>query len=204
MPEYRTYKIRQDMHGMGGFMCPPGYANHTYTLEEYTGPRGRKVIGLSSIEYALNPEAQASPAIQAQARRILESSKLTESEAWVRSVYGYFRNMYVPENGSRNASDLIHDPKHEIAPARHAAVACIREYFPAHTPRLDLIADPGKGYGSWPCEKCGERVQYEARYDAHVTVSTRIAGSGITQWTYGQECAEGGAHVVESAALAAA
>ncbi|MGD6750386.1 hypothetical protein [Streptomyces sp. BH105] len=314
----RTYKIVQGQHGSGGFMCPPGYPNHTYSAHEFNGPRGRTVVGISSLEYLLTDEADAAPAVRERARKILESAKVAESEGWVRSVYGYFRNMYLPESGSLNASDLVSHKPVEIVvrrtetflgvlgdrvqaeakeraeraseggavpagrnpkdfrrgnsmrgkrrgyevtakwdgstvyvyaladdgerydadhlddyasvlvdgftnvrrepmsddhagrvvadvvdvpspmdPQRHAAVATIRKYFPEHEPRLDLIEDPSKGYGSWPCTKCGERVQYEARYDKHTVVSTRLSGSGITQWSYGLECTDGGPHTVD-------
>ncbi|MFD6934688.1 hypothetical protein ACFWAP_00835 [Streptomyces goshikiensis] len=315
----RTYKIVREQ-AMGTFMCPPGFHGFTYSAHEFTGPRGQRVIGEYSLEYLLSGEADASEHIRKEAARLIGSVKPTESEGWVRSVYGYFKHCYVPESGSRNASDLIihnpaeivvdrafktldsgfahlreeakararraadgesvpsgknplsyrrgitmlygkrrgyevtakrdgstvyvyalgddgtrydaahlsdyaevlgadeqfHNVSHQpmcdehagrivadvrdvplvMAPERHAAVACIREYFPEHEPRLDLIADPSKGYGSWPCSKCGERVQYEAKFDAYAVVTTRLSGSGITQWFYGRECTDGGAHTV--------
>jgi hypothetical protein len=88
-------------------------------------------------------------------------------------------------------------PAEPIDPERHLAVLCIREYFPDHTPRLDLIENPGKGYGAYPCVKCGTRVQYEAKKDAHAGVTTAISADGVTEWTYNVECPKGGGHVVE-------
>lgn len=88
-------------------------------------------------------------------------------------------------------------PIEPIDPKRHLAVLCIREYFPDHEPRLDLIADPGKGYGAWPCTKCGERVQYEARLDKWAKVTTRMDGTGMTHWTRSGECSEGGDHTTD-------
>lgn len=84
-----------------------------------------------------------------------------------------------------------------IDPNRHLAVLCIRKYFPDHEPRLDLIEDPGKGYGAWPCTKCGETVQYEARLDKWAKVTTRMDGTGMTHWTRSGECSEGGDHTVD-------
>lgn len=192
----RTYKIVKDGQGSSGFLCPPGHPNHYYVLNEFNGPRGRAVQGISSIQYALRDEADASPLIKTQAERIINQARLICSEAWVRNVYGYFRNMYAHESGSRNASKAVSDKTNSLPPERHLAVLCIREYFPEHKPRVDLINDPGKGYGSWPCIKCGERVQYEARADAYAIVKTRVSGSGRTQWSYLTECAEGGAHEI--------
>lgn len=301
----RTYKIVKGS-GSGGFLCPPGHWNHTYSLEEFSGPRGRTVQGIYSIDYVDDEHASASDFIRERVQRIKAESNLVDSAAWERSVYGYFRSMYVPESGSRNASDLIsHSPSNiaaavarkvlteafadvireettptdphnyrngvtglgkrrgfeitakadgsrvyvyaladdgtrysaehldafaealahdfdnvsvkthpedsilkrveadmrivpePMAPERHAAVAYIREHFPAHEPRVDLIENPGKGYGSWPCTKCGEKVQYEAKFDAHTVVSTRIIPGEGTKWTYITECSAGDNHEVE-------
>lgn len=294
----RFYKIERG--GVGGFMCPPGHWNHSWELNEYSSSRSRTVQGSYTIDYAESDEANASETLRQQVARIKAESSLVLSEAWVREVYGYFRNMWVPESGSHSASDLIsyneaeisagkaetllretfakrypplevpdnyrrgvtpvygrrrgfevtakrdgsrvyvyaladdgtrydadhlseyatvledafdnvrHEPmsdKHagrivadvrEVPepkdPETHAAVACVRRYFPDHQPRLDLIENPGKGYGSWPCSKCGEKVQYEAKLDAYAIVSTRVSGSGMTHWSYKTECDKGGKH----------
>lgn len=71
----------------------------------------------------------------------------------------------------------------------HLGYLCVREYFPDHEPREDLIADPGNGYGNHPCAKCGLHVQYESRKDALCVVI-----SGPSRWTYNAECPEGGNH----------
>jgi hypothetical protein len=299
------YKIKPG--SSGGFMCPPGHPNHSYEMVGYESPRHRTEIFAGSIGYALTEDFDGSPVIRDRVQRIMDAAELVESDLWVRSVYGYFRSMYVPASGDRNASNLINhnpaeiaadsaltvlreafegitepdanhpnphnyrrgvtplygrrrgfeitakadgsrvyvyaladdgsrydadhlkdyanaldwtgtftNPRHEpmcdahagrivadvvnvpapMDPERHAAVACIRQYFPDHTPRLDLIENPGKGYGSYPCDKCGESVQYEAKFDALAVVSTRLAGSGITQWSYKTDCDKGGNHEV--------
>src|SRR6185437_6835037 len=131
--------------GSGGFMCPPGHPNHTMSAVEYTSARARNPISITGIAYLTTDEADATPALRERARKILADAELKCSELWIRHVYGYFKNMYVPESGSRNISDLVSDPKNVLPPERHAAVAMIREYFPDHQPRTDLIADPGKG-----------------------------------------------------------
>jgi hypothetical protein len=316
----RTYKIVREQ-AMGTFLCPPGFHGFTYSAHEFVSPRGRKVIGEYSLEYLLSDDADASEHIRKEAARLIGSVNPTESEGWVRSVYGYFRNCYVPESGSRNASDLIihnpteiavdrtikaldsgfadvreeakararqaadgesvpsgknpldyrrgvtviygkrrgyevtakrdgstvyvyaltddgtrydadhlsdyaevlvgdeqfHNVRHQpmcdehagrivadvrdvpasMDPERHAAVACIREYFPQHKPRHDLIEKPEKGYGQWPCSNCGKSVQYEAKFDKYAVVSTRMDGRGMTHWSYGLECTDGAPHEVK-------
>lgn len=184
------YVISRDGHGMGGFLCPPGHWNHEYTLTGYDGGRlKRDPDSLCGIEYALTDEAGASDAIKARVRKIIADATLVDSDMWERSVYGYFRNSYSPEDMNRNVSRAIIDPANTITPDRHLAVLCIREYFPDHKPRLDLIADPGHGYGSYPCAKCDERVQYEARQDSQCVVNTSARSANPV-------CPKGGKHEI--------
>lgn len=234
------YIIKRDGHGSGGFLCPPGHPNHFYTVEGYYGGKVKPVSGPDSIgalDSLIADEYGDVPAhVKADAQRIMDSAQLTCSEAWVRSVYGYFRNSYSPDGTDRNVSHAISTgklrcqcgadfwnrrgldshlaghqagvtafgvtavitPGHgEAAPLRlpadhHLGYLCVREYFPDHQPRTDLIADPGRGYGSYPCDKCGTRVQYEARYDAWCVVQTM-------PWKWTPDCPEGGHHQVSPA-----
>ncbi|MEV7675031.1 hypothetical protein [Streptomyces sp. NPDC088752] len=324
----RTYKV-DSTSGTSGFLCPPGHHNHTHSLNEYSGPRGRTVQGIFSLDYIDDEHADASPHLVEAVNRIREKSRANwvASESWIRNVYGYFRNSYSPDGETRNVSKAItyspaseshkaaakalkdafevpgkpytteiaplpwlkdggegeadansyrdgsakpmravrrgyeitakadgsrvyvyaladdgtrygalpilqhyadaltaagytdvriEEPKstptafvpervtatppaipEQIDPARHLAVMCIREYFPDHEPRTELIENPGKGYGAHPCTKCGQKVQYEAKFDAHAVVTTRMDGTGMTHWSYDTECPEGGAHTVE-------
>lgn len=85
-------------------------------------------------------------------------------------------------------------PVERLDPNRHLAVLCIREYFPDHEPRLDLIDGPRDTDRSGKCTKCGERVQYEAKFDKFAKVATRMDGTGMTHWTYETDCPKGGDH----------
>lgn len=181
----------------GSFLCPPGHPHHLWTLEGYESTRHRNPFSIGPLDGALADDFDGSDAIKRRVRKIFDEAELILSEAWIREVYGYFRHMYAPENGSRNAADAVSDRTGKTDPARHLAVLCVQEYFPDHTPRLDLIEDPGKGYGSWPCTKCGAKVQYEARFDAHTVVTTRTVPGEGTQWTYGVECPMGGGHTID-------
>lgn len=193
----RYYKIKGE--GASGFLCPPGHYNHTHSLWEYNGPRGRTEIGIFGLDYIDDEHADPSPEIRAQVERIRKATKLVASEAWVRMVYGYFKTMYLPESGSRNVSDLLARPSNDLPPERHAAVHMTREYFPDHEPRVDLIANPGQGYDTWPYTRCGERVRYEPRFDALTKVTTRMDGQGVTHWTYETTCTNGQPHTIDEA-----
>lgn len=294
--------------GAGGFMAPPGHPHHTHHLEGYESPRHRNAFFHRALDNALADDFDGSDYIKDRVRRMLDEANLVESDLWIKSVYGYFRTMYAPEDGSRDVSEAIsHDPAaiaaaaarkaladtyeatdgfrddpnyrdgsakplraarrgykatakadgsevfvytladdgstygalhlledhaetltdngfadvrieepqdrdgefipervratvpvkiDPIDPARHLAVLTIRQYFPDHEPRLDLIESPGTGYGAHPCTKCGATVQYEAKFDKRAKVDTRVDGKGMTHRTYGTECPEGGDHTV--------
>lgn len=75
-----------------------------------------------------------------------------------------------------------------LPPAEHhLGYLCVREYFPDHEIRLDLIDGPS-GYGAHKCPKCDQQVQYEARLDSFAAVHP---GS---PWRYIADCPEGGTH----------
>jgi hypothetical protein len=186
----------RDGQGVCGFLCPPGHPNHEYVLQSFIGPGCRVALSWQPITAALEPGFDGSADVTEEARRILDAAPLACSELWVRSVYGYFRSMYAPESGTRDVSEAVCDPVNELPAERHLAVLCIREYFPDHEPRTELIRAPGYsyGYGMWPCVKCDTPVQYAARRDALCVVTVR--GS---VWCYDAECAEGGSHALGSA-----
>lgn len=176
------YVFSNDGQGMGGFLCPPGHPNLHYTVKEYYGGRMKKEPdGLRSVESVADDDSVPGP-IRVHARRILKDAVLVESENWMREVYGYFRHMYSPDGVDRNVSNLTNDPTDELPPGRHAGYLTVREYFPDHEPRVDLVRGGGK-YGSWPCCKCSQTVQYEPRIDAFAVFGKEHAG-----------CPEGGNH----------
>jgi hypothetical protein len=193
-----VWKIERD-GGSGGFMNPPGDPAHTYSVVEYSSSRhNARMLASMNLESAAT-EDYVPEHIRKRAAEILATATRIPSELWVQSVYGYFRGMYAP-NGETwtNAGDLLSAREADQPyPAEwHAGYVWVKKFFPDHEPRTDLIADSGKGYGSYACVKCGERVQYEARLDALAIVSTRLSGSGITQWSYITECTTGGVHAV--------
>lgn len=78
-----------------------------------------------------------------------------------------------------------------LPPAEHhLGYLLVREYFPDHTPRADLIAHPEGNYGNRECTKCHERVQYEACRRGWCKVE-------IQPWRWIRECPAGGMHEVK-------
>src|SRR6185437_11957576 len=98
------YRISRD-GGSGSFMCPPGHPNHFYSIKEGTGPNGFH----AAFDYAFTPEGRAElpESLVKRAEVIMAEADLTCSEAWVRSVYGYFRNSYSPDGTDRNVSNAF-------------------------------------------------------------------------------------------------
>jgi hypothetical protein len=178
MPDAYRFQGGKD-GGSGSFLCPPGHPNHDYSVYVYYArtPGDTVNVSLRSIQSVdgTATDEHAPADVRAQAQGMLDRAQLKCSEAWLRNVYGYFRNSYSPDDGNR-------------APEHHLGYLHVREYFPDHRPRLDLIQNPAKGYGAWPCIKCGERVQYKARKDAWCKVT-----SGA-KWTYDDRCPKGGLH----------
>jgi hypothetical protein len=167
--------------GMGSFLCPPGHPNLKYSIIEKSS---RSWNAYEVGAYSLDSDGEWIPAgIRRTAERMLTSAVLIESPAWVATVYGYYRNMYAREGVMwERADQLVGGKPGDYPDDWHAGVVFVRKYFPDHEVRADLIRDPGQGYGAYPCTRCGERVQYEARFDALV-----IYPAGI-------ECAAGGQH----------
>jgi len=175
-----VFIITQD-GGMGSFLCPPGDPMLRYSIIEKSSKSwNARTDGM----YALDTDAEwVSAGIRARAARMLAEAVRVESPAWVANIYGYFRNMWTVDGLMwTNTQALVSGRPADVPDDWHAAAVFIRKYFPDHVTRVDLIRDPGKGYGSYPCVKCDQRVQYEARYDA------------LAIYPHGVECAAGGQH----------
>jgi hypothetical protein len=193
MTDRLRWRIDKDGQGMGGFLAPPGHPDHEYVVIGKR-PRAREADMMTGVGSVLDNPDQYPEHVVRMAQRVMDAAELRCSELWIRSVYGYFHTMYVPESGDRRAAYLLTDPKNTLPPERHAAVATIRQWFPDHEPRTDLIINPAGGYGLWPCIHCGLRVQYAARCDALAVVTPGAV------WRYDTDCpdnAEG--HQVDAA-----
>jgi hypothetical protein len=182
------YSIDRDGHGQGGFMSPPGHPNHVYTVKGKR-PRARDWDEITGIEYVLSNPDQYPATLVDQCRKIMDDAQLNISELWIRNVYGYFRNMWTRDGQMwTRTDDLDSAPQGACPPGRwdyHAATVFVRQWYPGHEAREDLIKDPGKGYGSYPCKHCDQHVQYEPRWDA-----LAVYGSN------GAECPVNGTHEV--------
>lgn len=184
-------KIVRNTSGYGSFLVPPGHPDHLYEVRDGRGGDHHVCTISYAATHNVSSSERVSARIRQQARLLLADVKPVWSELWCRCIYGYFKNCYLGPDGETDAGKLLVKPADVLpfdlyTPDRHAATAYIRRYFPDHQPRLDLIANPGKGYGRYPCLFCHQIVQYEERADGHVT--SRHASPS---------CPIGGRHLVE-------
>lgn len=158
------HRIVDDGKGMGGGLCPPGHVNLRYTYEVWKrrSPRGRwrdEASSASVIGYALDGRWETPDAVQASVRELIAGQPLVYSEQWMRQVYGFYARCYFP-------SGVISGERSERTgtPEQHGGYLKVRQYFPDHEPRVDLI-ESGGDYGAWVCQVCGCYVQYEPSVD---------------------------------------
>lgn len=189
------YRIVRDGKGSGGFLSPPGHPDLTHSLRGWPtaakasrSPQDPHVW--ASISYALDEANDDVPeSVREQARKILAEAELKCPEGWLRQVYGYFAHCYSPDGTDRNVSHCVIDADNRLPAEHHLAYLTVRQYFPDHAVRADLIDDPARGYGSYACPKCHEPVQYEARFEGY------CAGPGFSSTA----CPAGGEHEREFA-----
>lgn len=129
--------------GMGGFLNPPGDAEHDFHLVVRAG--GREVGG-GSLRYMLQQD-QLPAVVRDAIERLLAEHPGERTEEWVASVYRHFAHCYSPDGINRNVGDCViyshrngnYDSEQHANPERHLAVLFIRTFDPTHAPRLDLI-----------------------------------------------------------------
>lgn len=159
-----VFKVTRKGAGFGEFLSPPGHPGYAYGVIGYSSNRSNaREIASMSLESAINTE-WVPENVKAQARTMLANATLVASEAWLNQVYAYFHNCYAPESGSRDVSESVSDPTNALPATRHLGYLHVREYFPDHEPRTDLILG-ADGYGARPCVRCSQSVQYEASID---------------------------------------
>lgn len=126
--------------GMGGFLNPPGHAEHNFSVREYD-VHGQEE-GSSSLSYAAQHAAEwGHPGIARAAQRKLAAHPGTFTSEWEREVYAYFANCYSPDGQERNASkcEIIRGVTCKPSPTWHLAYLHIRQFFPEYTPNHALI-----------------------------------------------------------------
>jgi hypothetical protein len=139
--------------GMGGFLCPPGHPEHSYSVETDLRRRPEN-RGSMSLSAAVNYEwldnitrHQAGQIIDKwnQNRPAIDSAEVKD---WIQQVLGYFRGCYknpkLQEPDCWAASVLSIDQDNKADPMTlidyHAGVHLIRRYYPEYVPTADDFA----------------------------------------------------------------
>lgn len=129
--------------GTGGFLNPPGDAEHTFCLASSY----RRAIGPNSDRMSLRCalETEWVPNnVKEDVRNLLAAHPGdVKSEKWQRDIYNYFTNCYSPDDIDRSTSkcEVINEPLLQLmmTPEKHLGYLFIKKFDPDHTPRLDLI-----------------------------------------------------------------
>lgn len=120
---------------MGSFLDPPGSAQYDRHVEE--GPRDNP-NSLMSLRGALDAE-WLPDGFKSQVQAILNAQNVECTEEWLQEVYRHFRHCYSPDGENRRADACIIDKENNLPIERHLAVLYVRQWFPAHEPRTDLL-----------------------------------------------------------------
>ena len=137
--------------GMGGFLCPPGHPEHSYSVQ--TDLRRREWNrGSMSLSFAAKCE-WLDPFTKADARSALRkwsdnrpAIDSAEVKDWIQQVLGYFRGCYKgnPDLGEKawDAGNLRMDQKVDpmLNVELHAGVRLIRQYYPEYVPTAEDFA----------------------------------------------------------------
>jgi len=163
------HRIIDDGQGMGGYASPPGHVNLRYSYEVDVKRRNRwDEDAYMQIKYAAEGE-NVPEEVRAKAAELIAAQKLVCSEAWMGHVYHHYQRCYYPAGViNRERSANTGEPEH------HGGYLTVKQYFPDHEPRLDLIASGGHP-ATWECRHCGRRVQYEPRIDGFSVYDERSA-----------------------------
>ena len=129
--------------GAGGFLNPPGDAEHNYSI---TGYRGGHLVESVSLRYALENEYYPRQ-VKHMARYTLKCNQGTLTDEWVKDVYKYFAHCYSKDGINRNVNDCLtfgkfwnNAEKESEQPAEyHLAYLFIKSFFPEYPVRRDLM-----------------------------------------------------------------
>lgn len=160
-----TYRIVRD--SMGSFLDPPGSPQHTFSVRGWYGVFATRDADFHGSLWSALDDEYCPESVKERIRDLFKSAELRASDAWLDQVYGYFKNCYAPEDGDRDVQRaIILKPDDEpLPPERHLAYLHVKQWFPDTEPDLARIESKGN-YGTAPCSKCGQTVQYEAKFDA--------------------------------------
>lgn len=127
--------------GMGGFLDPPGYATHNFSIVEIVRTREAGFYSLNCSESWL-PEP-----VKKVISETLKENPGEVTEEWIRQVYAHLRHCYSKDGINRNAGDCAvygkfwgnADKEAEANPEYHLGYLFVKKFDTSHKPRVDLF-----------------------------------------------------------------
>jgi hypothetical protein len=159
--------------GCGSFLNPPGDAEHSYSVYEYR--QGYKEAqGISSLRGALT-DTDVPEELKEQIRELMKANPPdVKNEAWIRSVYNYFRGGYTKDASIRNVNDrenvyFVSEYNEPIVAISHAVENAhlslgylyIKEWDSTHEVRRELLLRNWKEVPAIPGEAWAQRPKKE-------------------------------------------
>jgi len=139
--------------GMGGFLNPPGHPEHAYSIQEFS--KGHEV-GSYSLSAAMS-ESWMPSKVQIKAKWILKRWNAgAPDEAWLATVYNYFRHCYSKDGNNRNVNDCVTygkfwdnaEQEENEDPTHHLGYLFVKQFYPDHKPDMGRIKN-NDSRGQW-------------------------------------------------------
>ena len=131
--------------GMGGFLNPPGHAEHAYSVREYNVHGPEREQSSISLSYAAQHAIEwGHPGIARAAASKLAEQPGTFTPEWDRECYAYFANCYAPDGVTRDVGkcEIRSGQTPALNPEWHLAYLHVRSFFPDARPNIALIENP--------------------------------------------------------------
>jgi len=134
-----------DTDGCCSFLCPPGHANHKYSIV-LKSKNGRELLGFFAISTIAYGEICGMPvpkAVQQKAQKILKTTRYYFTLEWCHQVLRYFRDCYSPDGIDADVNHCIIDSTRDPIEHQdcHLGVMHIRKYFPDYKPTVRDFAN---------------------------------------------------------------
>lgn len=125
--------------GQGSFLDPPNYPSHSYGI--VSRYRSQSIDSFASE----HPEYATELAPFTRFDKLPENHP--EVEKWIKYVYSYFKHSYSPDGSSRDVNNAVIDSKNSHPLNHHLGYLMVKQYYPNHQPRKDLISTEKSYYG---------------------------------------------------------
>lgn len=137
-----------DDSGAGGFLRPPGHAEHSQSILTV---RGGHEFGWASLSYAAGDDNGCPVAVRRAARNALRANPGDPTDPeWITGIYRYFAHCYSLDGVNRSVAACVTygafwdnaEQESDADQRRHLGYLFVREHDSGHEPRLGLMGRP--------------------------------------------------------------